>query len=218
MIDDDPDPGTDPLAGRDPHPRTQIDLWPLHDARRELLEEIVSQTGPGGTAAPSTRRFLLPIGVAAAIALVAGGAWLVVSDGDSAGDEDGRVVASSASADGTDGVTDDATDAATAPEATETPGAERIPADELRKGDVLAPGQCRDLQGGLVVADGGKRRLEWRVKKGTTVEKLRYVVLRRGAEGKDRWHVVVDAGKRWIALDQDCTVVAVERGPRPVRR
>jgi len=32
MIDDHPDPGTDPLAGRDPHPRTQIDLWPLHDA------------------------------------------------------------------------------------------------------------------------------------------------------------------------------------------
>ena len=46
MIDEHPDPGTDPLAGRDPHPRTQIDLWPLHDARQELLEEIVSNPAP----------------------------------------------------------------------------------------------------------------------------------------------------------------------------
>ena len=77
MIDDHPDPGTDPLAGRDPHPRTQIDLWPLHDARQELLEEIVSQPGPGESPA-RTKILLSVVGIAAALALVVGGAWAVI--------------------------------------------------------------------------------------------------------------------------------------------
>ena len=91
MIDDDPDPGHDPLAGRDPHPRDQIDLWPLHDARQELLEEIVSQPGPGQSA--PVRRILIPVGLAAAVALVIGVAWVAVSSDDPGRGKDDQVVA-----------------------------------------------------------------------------------------------------------------------------
>ena len=90
MIDDHLDPGSDPLAGRDPHPRERVDLWPLHDARQELLEEIVSQPGPGQSTDRS--KVLLPVvGVAAALALVAGGAWAATGGSGGSGERgDGR--------------------------------------------------------------------------------------------------------------------------------
>ena len=63
----------------DPYPRELIDVWPLHDARQELLEEIVSQPGPEQS--PSTLRILVPVGIAAALLLVVGGAWAAISAG-----------------------------------------------------------------------------------------------------------------------------------------
>lgn len=97
-----PDPGPDPLAGRDPHPRERIDLWPLHDARQELLEEIVSQPGSGQSATRS-KVLLSVVGIAAALVLVVGGAWAVTRGGsDPSGPDDALVAAQSSEAAPTD--------------------------------------------------------------------------------------------------------------------
>ncbi len=227
MIDDHPDPGPDPLAGRDPHPRTQIDLWPLHDARQELLEEIVSQPRPGNAAAPSARRILVPVGIAAAIALVAGGAWFVVSSDDSSAGKDDQVVAASDSPTDTDtdsdnnGGTEVATDPTTADvttepaEPAETDEPKRIPISELREGDVLSPPQCRELRRGLIVlGDRSKPPRDIKVKRlETTLEALSYVVLRNSKNGDGRWYVAVQSGKRWIGIDKECTVISVGKFP-----
>lgn len=210
MIDHHPDLGPDPLAGRDPHPREQIDVWPLHDARQALLEEIVSQPGPGQS--PATRRFLLPVGIAAAIALVVGGAWFVVSADDDSGGKDDQLVASSdaPSTDGTDGSTDEATDATTVGTATdepsEPPEPTTTPISELKKGDQLSPKQCRQFRLGR--RDVGVKDL------GTRLEQLSFVVYLR-KDGGVRWIRAIPADDgRYIGIDKDCTVVSVG----PLRR
>ncbi len=222
MIENHSESGPDPLAGKDPHPREQIDLWPLHDARQELLEEIVSQPGPGN-AAPSARRFLLPVGIAAALAIVAGGAWLVVSDDDPSGDTDQQIVASSDSpgddSDATDGTEDVASDPTTATETTESAPPEpdepkRIPVRELQKGDVLGPQQCREVRRGVIVLGDSDKPRDIKVKRlETTLDELSYVVLRNGKHGKGRWYLAVQAGKRWISVDKECTVISVGKFP-----
>jgi len=212
MIDDQPDPGPDPLTGRDPHPREQIDLWPLRDARQELLEEIVSQPGPGN-AAPSARRFLVPVGIAAAIALLAAGGWLVVSSDDDAADD--RVVASSDADTTNDASSDPAADVTEATDTTtEAPSDEppepaeptRIPVSDLKKGDVLGPQQCRQLRRGIVVRRDGDRPAKPRA--------WSYVVLSDGKDGRIRWVRAIPGRKgRFIGVDKDCTVVSVGKLP-----
>jgi hypothetical protein len=212
MIDDHSEPGSDPLAGRDPHPREQIDLWPLHDARQELLEEIVSQPGPGNTAAPSARRFLVPVGIAAAVALLAGGGWLVVSGDDDGADD--RVVASTDAKASAGASSDPAADDTDVTEATDTtteaPTDEPsepaepawIPVSELEKGDVLGLKQCRQFARGIVVRRDSDRPAKPRA--------WTYVVLSDGKDGKVRWVRAVPGGKgRFIGVDKDCTVVSV---------
>lgn len=215
MIDDRPDLGPDPLAGRDPHPREQIDLWPLHDARQELLEEIVSQPGAGNSAASSNRRFLVPVAIAAAVALVAGGAWFVVA-GDDGDQADDQVVASndaqSPSEDGTDGTTE-ATDTATPEEPTDEPTAPAepatIPVSELKKGDVLNPRQCRQLRRGVVVFREGDESQKPRR------ESWSYILLSDVKEGRVRWiHSIPGEKRQFIGIDKDCTVVSVGRIPK----
>lgn len=216
MIDDRPDLGPDPLAGRDPHPREQIDLWPLHDARQELLEEIVSQPGAGNSAASSNRRFLVPVAIAAAVALVAGGAWFVVA-GDDGDQADDQVVASndaqSPSEDGTDGPTQ-ATDTATPPEEpTDEPTAPAepatIPVSELKKGDVLNPRQCRQLRRGVVVLREGDESQKPRR------ESWSYILLSDVKDGRVRWiHSIPGEKRQFIGIDKDCTVVSVGRIPK----
>jgi len=209
MIDHHPDLGPDPLAGRDPHPREQIDVWPLHDARQELLEEIVSQSGPGQS--PATRRFLLPVGIAAAIALVAGGAWFVVSTDDSGGKDDQLVASSdSPSVDGTDGSTDEASDATTDGPTTDDPSEPPEPTakafSELEKGDVLSPKQCRLFRIGR--RDISVRDLDNRL------EQLGFAVY-LGKNDRVRWirAIPTDEGG-YLGIDKDCTVVSVGQLPR----
>jgi hypothetical protein len=216
MIDDQPDLGPDPLSGRDPHPREQIDLWPLHDARQELLEEIVSQPGPGQYSL--NRRFLVPVGIAAAVALVAGGAWFVVA-GDDGDQADDQVVAStdsqSPSEDGIDGTTaaTEATDTATTEEPSDEPTEPAepatIPVSELKKGDVLGPKQCRQVRRGIVVFREGDRPMKPRR------ESRSYIVLSDFKNGRVRWVQATPGGKRhFIGVDEDCTVVSVGRIPK----
>jgi hypothetical protein len=209
MIEQHSDLEPDPLAGKDPHPREQIDLWPLHDARQELLEEIVSHPGPGNTAAPSARRFLVPVGIAAAIAIVAGTAWFVVSDDDPSGDRDDRIVASSESpqqptesTESSDAVATDDTSASPPPAPTDQPRV--TPFRELQKGDVLSRRQCRQLQSGNLRSDGLQR----------TLAELRFVVRKNRDGDQVGWYrlVLVDH-HRWIGIDRHCAVVSVRRVP-----
>lgn len=198
MTEDHPDLGPDPLAGRDPHPREQIDLWPLHDARQELLEEIVSQPGAGNSAASSNRRFLVPVAIAAAVALVAGGAWFVVA-GDDGDQADDQVAAS----------TDTATTEEPSDEPIEPAEPATIPVSELRKGDVLSPKQCRQLRRGVVVFreedEPQKPRRESRS----------YILLSDVKVGRVSWIRAIPGDKRqFIGIDKDCTVVSVGRIPR----
>ena len=213
MIDEHPDPGPDPLAGRDPHPRTQIDLWPLHDARQELLEEIVSQPGPGNAAAPSNRRVLVPIGIAAAIALVAGGAWFAVTSDESGGDD--QVVASSDPTETSDRASDPATEPSdVSSEPTEPTQAETTPIGELRRGDALTPQQCR------AVRDGRLGTNDHLTVEGLEValEELAYVTRLVPRNGQVRWiRTFRGGGDRFIAIDKDCTVVAAGKGPLRLR-
>jgi hypothetical protein len=202
MIDDHADPGPDPLSGRDPHPREQIDLWPLHDARQELLEEIVSQAGPGESPARTARsRVLLTVvGIAAALALVAGGAWAVTSgDSDDGGRNDDQVAASSDDA----APTDVATDPSTAPsaEATTEATADRTTEPRRRNGDRhrgVRIGNVRTLREcladvGPLDRKGGPTRLD------------RLVV-----RSKHKWKLyIVRDGRRTVAVDSDCKWIRV---------
>lgn len=63
----------DPVAGGD------LDRPLVLHARNQLLEEIMSDTSP---ARRSATRWLAPIGAAAAVAVLAGGAWLATTGGD----------------------------------------------------------------------------------------------------------------------------------------
>jgi hypothetical protein len=206
MIEQHPDLGPDPLAGKDPHPREQIDLWPLHDARQELLEEIVSQPGPGNAAAASARRFLVPVGIAAAIAVVAGAAWFVVSDDDPSADKDDQVVASSESptqpAESSDAVATDDTSASTPAAPTDQPRV--TPFRDLKKGDQLTRRQCRQLQSGDLRSD----RLQ------KTLTELSYIVREDRTGDNVGWYRLVRVDRhRWIGVDKHCAVVSVRRVP-----
>lgn len=224
MNDEHPDLGPDPLAGHNPHPREQIDLWPLHDARQDLLEEIVSQPGPGQST--SARRFAVPIGIAAALAIVGGGVWFVVAtDDDSSGGKGDQIAASSeAPTDSTDGTTDDstddstddATDVATDPSTAATdepsPPAEPTlkPLSELRKGDILGPKQCRNIRRGWAdISVGDKVK---RVREG----KWTYLVLNDGKHDKTHWVRLIKVGKgnQFVGVGKDCTVTSVGRLPK----
>lgn len=198
MIDEHPDPGTDPLAGLDRHPRTQIDLWPLHDARQELLEEIVSQPGPGAPAG-RTKVLLSVVGVAAALALVVGGAWAVTQDDEGGSDRDQVVAASSDEPAPSEPAPSEVT---TEPEAERTKDRERGRVLRLRRngvsiGSVASMDKClREL-----------RRLDV-----STLEELR--LRKDGPRRKDGRYVIYLAGKdaRYLAVDQRCRVIRV--GPR----
>lgn len=73
MIDPD-----DPLAGANPVSREQIDVLPLHGARRELLGEIMSMPS-NATSTSGRSRLLLSVAAAVVIAVLAGGVWFAVS-------------------------------------------------------------------------------------------------------------------------------------------
>ncbi len=214
MIDDHPDLGPDPLAGRDPHPRDQIDLWPLHDARQELLEEIVSQPGPGNASAPSTRRFLVPVGIAAAIALVAGGAWFVVSSDDDK-DDDQIVASSDSPTDSPDDATDPSSEETDEPSEPAEPAV--APLSEVEKGDVLGQQQCRRFRHGNVALYLGKGDTRRRDEVVITLRELdRATELTRLRRGKP-WRVQIirvgegdNARDRVISVDKACKVVAVD--------
>jgi len=81
MIDPD-----DPLAGRDPYPRTLVDTLGLDLARLDLLEEIVSTPGPTRQPTSTRTRVLIALGVAAALVIIGGGTWALTS-GDHARDD-----------------------------------------------------------------------------------------------------------------------------------
>ncbi|MDZ5619922.1 hypothetical protein [Nocardioides bizhenqiangii] len=203
MIDHDPDPGTDPLAGRDPHPREQIDLWPLHDARQALLEEIVSQPGAGSTAAPAARRVLIPVGIAAAIALVVGGAWFAVSGDDSGGEDDQVVAATSEERTASEPTTEPTTEATT-PTSEPTKDRRRDKQPEVRLNGVEI-GRVASLNKCLRVLD----HLD-----AEEVEALRLRASRR--KGGARYVVrLADQDVRFVARDHRCHVLQV--GPKERR-
>lgn len=205
MIDDHTDLGPDPLAGRDPHPRDQIDLWPLHDARQELLEEIVSQPGPGNASAPSTRRFLVPVGIAAAIALVAGGAWFVVSSDDDKDDD--QVVASSDSpTDSRDDATDPSSEETREPSEPAEPAV--APLTEVEKGDVLGPQQCRRFRHDTVDLRLGTR-MDRRGGVVITLRELDRALEMRSVGRRKDWQVRI-VRDRLVSVDKGCKVVAID--------
>lgn len=194
------DPGPDPLAGRDPHPREQIDLWPLHDARQELLEEIVSQPGPGSTARPPTRRVLVPVGIVAALALVAGGAWFAISAGDDDHTADETVAAPSVESTAVESTTTtDPTTATDAPEPAES--ASIAPPDEPRRDrrtiNVRTLERCMELLAGVDADQRDLRRLP--------------KVLKRSRDGRYIVYVV-EKDKQVFAIDSRCHRVHVKGG------
>lgn len=83
----------DPLDRANPVSREQIEVMPLHGARRELLGEIMSTPGINHPSSPRRGRVLLPVAAAAVIAILAGGVWFVASGG--GGDTDSPPVAAS---------------------------------------------------------------------------------------------------------------------------
>lgn len=191
----------DPLAGKDPYPRQQIDLLGLHRERAELLEEIVSTPGPGKPA-PSTRaKVLLPIGIAAALAIVGGGVWFA-SSGDPSGGDDPVVAAST---------TPDVTEQDPADERSEQASPEQASPDEatpgegddvrvggVRVGEVLSVKDCdhalRSRHAQLVMLrPRGTRELRHGQKHPTGIY---YYAIRRDTE-------------RYLMVDQDCRVFAL---------
>lgn len=181
----------------DPYPREQIDRWPLHDARQELLEEIVSKPG-AGNAALSTR-LLVPIGIVAAIALIVGGAWFGVSGDDDSSDE--QTVAATSN----DPTAVDATSASTT-EPTDEPvektrrreRREEIRAREVRIGKVRLLGDCaREL----------------------TLRDLRRLRVQAQDVERARRHLDRRRGKHdaFVVDTKDC-VVAFREVPRPLKK
>ncbi|KAA1421565.1 hypothetical protein F0U44_04580 [Nocardioides humilatus] len=179
----------------DPYPREQIDVWPLHEARQELLEEIVSQPGQP----TSTRRIMVPVGIAAALLLVVGGAWAAISaGGDSDRKEDSTVAAASVDPTASD-PTAPTSDATTAPttEPTKKPRHPRgIRLNGVRIGKVNSLDEClRTL-----------RQLDGRQAK-------RYVQLRklteRGRDGQMRLYVVRE-DRKLFAVDEHCRWIKVK--------
>ncbi|GAB3855210.1 hypothetical protein GCM10028801_10400 [Nocardioides maradonensis] len=99
----------DPLAGLDPYPRDLIDTLGLHRERADLLEDIVSTPGP---AHPARTRALLAVAVAAAVAVIGGG-WFLVSGND--GHDEAPVAAASATTSATAPTTSPTTGPTSAP-------------------------------------------------------------------------------------------------------
>ncbi|WP_183095031.1 hypothetical protein [Nocardioides stalactiti] len=193
---DHPPLGADPLAGRDPYPRDLFDVWPLHDARAELLEEIVSQPGAASTASPS-RRVLVPVGIVAALALVAGGAWAAVTAGGDDGDGDRTVAASSVEA--------TASDPTSAPDPTDEPATEpteepTTEPDDVRRADVRI-GKVSTLRECARLL----RRLD-----GDEIRRLPRVA-RRDKDGGLVLYLLEER-RRYVAVNRDCEVIRV--GPR----
>ncbi|GAB2973731.1 hypothetical protein [Nocardioides montaniterrae] len=116
----------DPLPGLDPYPRELIDAFGLHQERADLLEEIVSTPSPARQPSPTRTRVLLALGVAAALAIIGGGAWAITS-GDHARDDTNVAAAPTTS---------------TTPSATPTAGR-----DVRRAGVTVATRQCNGALG-----------------------------------------------------------------------
>jgi hypothetical protein len=196
---------TDPLQGRDPYPREQLETVDLHRERAELLEEIVSTPGPGQSATPARTRALLAVGVAAALVIVGGGAWFATrgSDGDDGADQVAAAT-SPASETVTDPTTatDPTTDATS--DAPAIPG--HVPLSQLRKGDVLTAQQCRA---------GRDDTRPQRVPRRASI----YLLRMRGHGDRAAYLRAISGGKhqRWIVVDHRCTVVAVGPNGRAVK-
>lgn len=226
---DRPDP-RDPLQGLDPYPRERIDG--LHAERADLLEEIVSTPGPGKQPM-SARKVLLPIGIAAALAIVGGGVWFATGDDDAATDDAPVAAASSTAPDPTE-----PDDAATTDETGETePSETASPSDDVRvggvqvgkvdeldtarRGDVLAPEVCRSLRGAWRVGGEGRPRelVYIGVPDGKGKAGRLPMVLRRSPTRLDELRLYFADGPhgRWLAIDRECTVVDVGKGDAAVR-
>lgn len=204
----------DPLPGHDPYPRDRLELLPLLDARQELLEEIVSDTR-------TTSRLLVPFGIAAALAIVAGAVWFAVAGGDDGGDDPVVAASSEQTAEASDPTGSVDPSGSAAQTATEEPEddapAAFVPWRELEAGDVLARPQCRTLRSGDVSIRGVAHE----------VVLVRLVPdAERGQRPGTRTVYLVRPG-RLIAIDDTCTVVDVRRGevrelrvrpPKPPRR
>jgi len=67
------------LVAGDPVADGELDRLPVLHARNQLLEEIMTDTSPARRAAI---RWLAPIGAAAAVAVLAGGAWIATAGSD----------------------------------------------------------------------------------------------------------------------------------------
>lgn len=222
----------DPLAGRDPYPREQIDVLGLHRERADLLEEIVST--PSAGPASTRTKVLLPVGIAAALAVVGGGIWFATSGDDESGND--PVVAASTTPEPTEPdaaePTGDAepTDQASQSDDVRTGGVqvgEVGELDEAKRGDVLSADVCRELRDGWRV---GPRRgmllLEGRNKLRVVPEsrdgEIRLRELRttlkdlseigRLPKGSHAYYLDGPRGG-WLAIDADCTVVARGDGP-----
>ena len=201
MSDDRTDPGPDPLSGRDPHPREQIDLWPLHDARQELLEEIVSQAGESPARSARSRALLSAVGIAAVLALVVGGAWAVTNDGSDGSDGGGGEAQVAASSDGTASSEEasDPTEPTTEATPTETtePTKEPRQRDDVRRNGVRIGG-VRTLRECL--ADIKSLERKGRLTRSDQLPK----------RGKHDWRLyIVRKGRESIAIAEDCRWIRV---------
>jgi len=198
----------DPLTGRDPYPRPQIDLLPLYDARRELLEEIVSEPRQS---APPRRPAVVGVGIAAALAVI-GGTWFAVSGGDDDTVEDPVVAASSTPADSEPTTaTDDASapaspDDSTVPDRASGPDPKDVRRRGVRVGRVISGKECRE---GLRIRD--LRRL-------SDVDSLNEALsgLRRrpGDRGDHLIYLLEDGSKHRLVISADCQVLRLRDAPR----
>lgn len=196
---DHPDPGPDPLAGRDPHPRAQLDIWPLHDARQELLEEIVSQPGTD----QSSRRILVPVGIAAALLLVVGGAWAAIGTGGNDKKDDDTVAAS---------VVSTAADTPTTPTTAATPTDTSEPAAPVKKHRRDRADQLRSLDRVTNLRDC------LRTVRHSRVGPKDYVRIRRMVTGRkhdDMRLYLVRRNGRVVVVDGRCRTFDVRRGRMP---
>jgi len=98
-MSDTPDDRPDPTARANPVARDAIDALPLHDARRELWEEIMASTEKEPAPRPprrTTSTWFAPVAAAAAVVVVAGGIWAITRAGDDATGPDAAASSSAA--------------------------------------------------------------------------------------------------------------------------
>ncbi len=195
----------DPLAGRDPFPRHEIDVLALHDARRDLLEEIVSTPG-ASSPTTSTGRALVAVGIAAALLLVLGGAWFATGG---IGSGDDPTVASGPTADATvdEAVPDDESSAPTAPDEPVEPDDSDVRVDGVEVGRVVPLHKCR-----LLLEDDRPLTLKRLQRLDLRIDGRKappYVKLQR--RGDARLFFIAGDDRRAIALDKACRIVWAER-------